>query len=78
MKTYEPNAVALDSFGKPIKLFTCQPCFTKAECKRQFALWTDTKEGYGYKLLSSWIAVTYESGAKHIIAMKIHRENFFG
>jgi hypothetical protein len=75
MTTYAPNAIAIDHWGRPVKLFTCYPYFSKTECHRQVALWGD-KRVYAYRLLCSWVEVTHDSGAKRIIAMHTYRENF--
>ena len=75
MTHYSPNAIALNEIGRPERLFTYYPCHTKEQCHATFKCWS---EKYGYKLLSTWIEVKHECGAKRIIAMKTYRENFFG
>ena len=53
MKQYWPMAIALDSSGKPIALFTTNSYTSKVKAEEVFQKWYDQ----GYLLLSSWIKI---------------------
>lgn len=49
---YDPNAVALDENGKPLRLFLYDGVSSLERARLQMKIW---QENYGFTLLYSWI-----------------------
>ena len=73
--TYEINAIALGPDGKMKRLFTSTAMLTLKECDRQVEIW---KKTYEYKLLISWVKVTYASGTTKIVHLKEYDWSKYG
>lgn len=52
MKQYWPAAIALDSDGKAISLFTYDSCLSVEATELMFKIWQDN---YHYTLLCIWV-----------------------
>lgn len=73
MTYYWANAIAVDSLGKPTRLFTYTACTSIEHCDRAFTNW---ERNHGYKLLISWVTAVYKDKSKKIIHKKEYPENF--
>lgn len=59
---YEINAIALDSTGKPQRLFTGSPNLTIKECDGVVESWKRD-----YNLLISWVVARYATGSTRVV-----------
>ena len=59
---YEVNAIALDSTGKPQRLFTESPKLTIKECDGVVESWKSE-----YNLLISWVVARYATGSTRVV-----------